>query len=102
MPFIFPYVYHRSLLFVSSVSATVACRTGAFFLRFWDEHQEGVEAKQARQGKAQKNNKEKISASSPARRTVSCSKPASRLSEKRVAPVLQASTTGPLHLPVKP
>ena len=73
-----------------------------FFLRFSDEHQEGVEAKQARQGKAQKNNKEKISASSPARRTVSCSKPASRLSEKRVAPVLQASTTGPLHLPVKP
>ena len=94
MPFIFPYVYHRSLLFVSYVSATVACRT--------DEHQEGVEGKQARQGKAQKNNKEKISASSPARRTVSCSKPASRLSEKRVAPVLQASTTGPLHLPVKP
>ena len=96
--FIFPYVYHRSLLFVSSVSAERAL----FFSRFSDEHQEGVEAKQARQGKAQKNDKEKISASSPARRTVSCSKPASRLSEKRVAPVLQASTTGPLHLPVKP
>ena len=73
-----------------------------FFSRFSEGHQEGVEAKQARQGKAQENNKEKISASSPARRTVSCSKPASRLSEKRVAPVLQASTTVPLHLPVKP
>ena len=35
MPFIFPYVYHRSLLFVSSVSATVACRTGAFFFAFF-------------------------------------------------------------------
>ena len=82
--FIFLYVYHRSLLFVSSVSTTVACRTGPFFFAFSDKHQEGVEA---------------IGETSAAGKSGT---PASRLSEKRVAPVLQVSTTGPLHLSVKP
>ena len=82
--FIFLYVYHRSLLFVSSVSTTVACRTGPFFFsRFSEKLQEGVEA---------------IGETSAAGKSGT---PASRLSEKRVAPVLQASTTGPFHLPVK-
>ena len=67
--FIFLYVYHRSLLFVSSVSTTVACRTGPFFSLFSDEHQEGVEA---------------IGETSAAGKSGT---PASRMSEKRVAPV---------------
>ena len=55
-----------------------------YFSRFSDKHQEGVEA---------------IGETSAAGKSGT---PASRLSEKGVAPILQASTTGLLHLPVKP
>ena len=80
----FMFITAVCFLFLCQYNCSMQNGPFFFFSRFSDEHQEGVEA---------------IGETSAAGKSGA---PASRMSEKRVAPVLQASTTGPLHLPVKP